>query len=68
MRLLFVAGPAPSDIYAVAPLATAARAAGHQVLMSTPKELTPVVTGVGLPTVATTTRPLRGAPPPPSPW
>ncbi|MFF4949541.1 nucleotide disphospho-sugar-binding domain-containing protein [Streptomyces chattanoogensis] len=58
MRLLFVAGPDPSDIYAVAPLATAARAAGHQVLMSTPKELTPVVTGVGLPTVATTTTPI----------
>ncbi|MFF0627923.1 nucleotide disphospho-sugar-binding domain-containing protein [Streptomyces sp. NPDC004296] len=55
MKLLFVAGPTPSNIFAIAPLATAARNAGHQVFMSAPKELTPVVTGVGLPAIAATT-------------
>ncbi|MFJ5591084.1 nucleotide disphospho-sugar-binding domain-containing protein [Streptomyces noursei] len=55
MKLLFVAGPTPSNIFALAPLATAARNAGHQVFMSAPKELTSVVTGVGLPAIAATT-------------
>ncbi|WP_399931239.1 nucleotide disphospho-sugar-binding domain-containing protein [Streptomyces kanamyceticus] len=58
MRLLFVTGPTPSNIFALAPLATAARDAGHQVLMSTVRERTSVVTGVGLPAIAATTTPL----------
>ncbi|MFM9593820.1 nucleotide disphospho-sugar-binding domain-containing protein [Streptomyces scabiei] len=58
MRLLFVAGPTPSNIFALAPLATAARDAGHQVFMSTVKERTSVVTGIGLPALAATTTPI----------
>lgn len=58
MRLLFVTGPTPSNVFALAPLALAARDAGHQVFMSTVRERTSVVTGVGLPALAATTTPL----------
>ncbi|MGV4929383.1 DUF1205 domain-containing protein [Streptomyces sp. BHT-5-2] len=58
MKMLFVAGPTPSNAFALAPLATAARDEGHQVFMSTLKERTSVVAGLGLPAIAATTSPI----------
>ncbi|MFE9176414.1 nucleotide disphospho-sugar-binding domain-containing protein [Streptomyces sp. NPDC007126] len=59
MRILFVAAGSPATVFALAPLATAARNAGHQVVMAANQDMGPVVTGVGLPAVATTDLPIR---------
>ncbi|MFG2296197.1 glycosyltransferase [Streptomyces sp. NPDC048603] len=59
MRILFVAAGSPATVFALAPLATAARNAGHQVVMAANEDMTPVITGVGLSAVATTGRPIR---------
>ncbi|MDN3262813.1 DUF1205 domain-containing protein [Streptomyces sp. CSDS2] len=58
MKMLFVAGPTPSNAFALAPLAVAARDEGHQVFMSSVKERTSAVTGIGLPAIAATSSPI----------
>lgn len=54
MKTLFIAGGSPATIFALAPLATAARNAGHQVFMASTEEMMPVVTGMGLPAISVT--------------
>ncbi|MEN8655959.1 glycosyltransferase [Streptomyces sp. 21So2-11] len=51
MKVLFLTGGSPSTVFGLTPLATAVRNAGHEVFMGTTGELTPYVTGVGLPAV-----------------
>ncbi|MFJ9526382.1 nucleotide disphospho-sugar-binding domain-containing protein [Streptomyces cyaneofuscatus] len=51
MRILFLAGGSPATVFAFAPLATAARNAGHEVFVATIEENVPFVEGVGLPPV-----------------
>ncbi|RSN55632.1 MULTISPECIES: glycosyltransferase [Actinomadura] len=55
MKVIILAGVAPSTIFTHAPLATALRNAGHQVMVtSSIEEMIPVITGVGLPAVPVT--------------
>jgi glycosyltransferase len=57
--MLFVAAGSPATVFALAPLATAARNAGHQVVMAANDDMVPVITASGLPGVATTDLPIR---------
>lgn len=59
MRMLFVAAGSPATVFALAPLATAARNAGHQVVMAANDDMVPVITASGLPGIATTDLPIR---------
>ncbi|MFE6778506.1 nucleotide disphospho-sugar-binding domain-containing protein [Streptomyces sp. NPDC057702] len=52
MRILFIARGNPASIFGLVPLATSARNAGHQVLMTSTRSMAPVVASVGLPGVA----------------
>ncbi|MGX9874704.1 nucleotide disphospho-sugar-binding domain-containing protein [Streptomyces cellulosae] len=57
--MLFVAAGSPATVFALAPLATAARNAGHQVVMAANDDMVPYITSSGLPGVATTDLPIR---------
>jgi UDP:flavonoid glycosyltransferase YjiC (YdhE family) len=59
VRILFVAGGSPATIFALTPLATAARNAGHQVFMASTEDMMPVVAATGLAGVPVTDRPIR---------
>ncbi|GEC03472.1 dNTP-hexose glycosyl transferase [Streptomyces spinoverrucosus] len=59
MRILFLAGGSPATIFGLAPLATAARNAGHQVFLASTEEMMPVAAGAGLPGVPVTGRSIR---------
>ncbi|WP_327296770.1 glycosyltransferase [Streptomyces sp. NBC_01197] len=59
LRMLFVAAGSPATVFALAPLATAARNAGHDVFMAATEEMMPVVVGAGLPAVSLTSRTMR---------
>ncbi|MFJ2513175.1 glycosyltransferase [Streptomyces griseoviridis] len=59
MKILFVAGGSAATVFALAPLANAARGAGHEVLMASVADIVPVTAGVGLPAVSMTSTPLR---------
>ncbi|KUO13114.1 glycosyltransferase [Streptomyces sp. DSM 15324] len=59
MRILFVAGGSAATVFALAPLATAARGAGHEVVMAAVGDIVPVVAAVGLPGVSMTSSPIR---------
>lgn len=52
MRVLFTACPAQGHIFPLVPLAWAVRAAGHEVLVAVPEQAGAIVTGAGLPMVA----------------
>ncbi|GAA0297377.1 glycosyltransferase [Streptomyces polychromogenes] len=52
MRTLFVCWAWPSHLYPMVPLAGAARAAGHEVLVACPPSLLPTALRTGLPAVA----------------
>ncbi|REE99040.1 nucleotide disphospho-sugar-binding domain-containing protein [Thermomonospora umbrina] len=54
MRILFLAGGSPATVYALIPLATAARNAGHETFMASTEAMMPVVAGFGLPAVPVT--------------
>lgn len=49
MKLLFIAGPTMSNVFALTPLALAARGRGHQVIMASPRSVAPAILGAGLP-------------------
>ncbi|MET9390157.1 glycosyltransferase [Streptomyces sp. NPDC006624] len=49
MRFLFVAGGGAAPVHASAPLVSAARTAGHEVVVAVPEENLGLVTGLGLP-------------------
>lgn len=56
MRVLFIAaGTSPAGVFALAPLATAVRNAGHDLLVASFDELTATIESVGLPPVAVVT-------------
>ncbi|WP_372410929.1 nucleotide disphospho-sugar-binding domain-containing protein [Streptomyces luteireticuli] len=59
MRILFLAGGSPATVFGLAPLATAARNAGHQVFMAATSEMMPVVNGAGLPGISVTPHSIR---------
>ncbi|WP_399931242.1 nucleotide disphospho-sugar-binding domain-containing protein [Streptomyces kanamyceticus] len=59
MRVLFVTGGGQATVFALAPLATAVRAAGHSVFMAANHEVMPAVTESALPAVPVTESPLR---------
>ncbi|MDS1270793.1 DUF1205 domain-containing protein [Lipingzhangella sp. LS1_29] len=52
MRMLFITGGSMGTVFPQAPLARAARAAGHEVLMAGPDTVTRVIADVGLPPVS----------------
>jgi glycosyltransferase len=54
MRILFLAGGSPATVFALVPLATAARNAGHETFMASTEPMLPVITGFGLPAVPVT--------------
>ena len=54
MRILFVAGSTAATVFALTPLATAARNAGHEVFMAAPEVMLPYIAGSGLPPVEIT--------------
>ncbi|MFG3409172.1 nucleotide disphospho-sugar-binding domain-containing protein [Streptomyces sp. NPDC048142] len=59
MRVLFVTGGGQATVFALAPLATAVRAAGHQVFMAANHEVMPAITASALPAVPVTESSLR---------
>ncbi|HEY3610278.1 MAG TPA: nucleotide disphospho-sugar-binding domain-containing protein [Pseudonocardiaceae bacterium] len=59
MRFLFVTGGSPATVFALTPLATAARGAGHDVVMAANEDLMPSITSVGIPAVSVTALPIR---------
>lgn len=48
MRILFIAGSSPATIFGLVPLATAARNAGHEVVMASSEGMERFITGSGL--------------------
>jgi glycosyltransferase len=58
MRMLFVAGGSAATVFALAPLATAARNAGHEVFMAANDDMTSVITSVGLPAISAGPQPI----------
>lgn len=54
MKVLVLTGGSPATVFALAPLATAARLHGHEVLVASPEEMVSFVSAVGLPTVPVT--------------
>jgi UDP:flavonoid glycosyltransferase YjiC (YdhE family) len=54
MRILFVAGSSAATVFALTPLASSARNAGHEVFMAAPEVMVPYITGSGLPAVEIT--------------
>jgi UDP:flavonoid glycosyltransferase YjiC (YdhE family) len=59
MKVLFVAGGSPATVFALAPLATATRNAGHQAFMAATDDMMPVVAGAGLPGIPVVAQPIR---------
>ncbi|MEU1013222.1 glycosyltransferase [Streptomyces sp. NPDC005890] len=59
LRMLFVAAGSPATVFALAPLATAARNAGHDVVVAATEDMVPVVVEAGLPGVPATRRSMR---------
>ncbi|MCP3759037.1 nucleotide disphospho-sugar-binding domain-containing protein [Streptomyces sp. TBY4] len=59
MKILFVTGASPATVFALVPLATAARLAGHQVLVASPEDMTSYVTSTGLPVLPVTEGTMR---------
>lgn len=59
MRLLFVTGGSPATVFAITPLATAARNAGHEVVVATNRETMEAVAGAGLAGYCVSETPIR---------
>ena len=51
MKLLFVTGGSPATVFAMTPLATSCRNAGHRILIATNRESTRAAMNAGLPTI-----------------
>lgn len=50
--LFYAAGTSPASAFAIGPLASALRTAGHEILVASFEEMAPAVLGIGLPSVA----------------
>lgn len=59
MKILFLAAGTPATVFGLAPLALAARTAGHHVFMAATREMMPVVAGTGLTAVPVAPRSMR---------
>jgi len=59
LRILFVTGGSPATVFAITPLATAARNAGHEVLVASNRETMAAIAGAGLPGVCVSEVPIR---------
>ncbi|TNY36164.1 glycosyltransferase [Thermomonospora catenispora] len=59
MRILFTVGGSQATVFGVAPLASAARNAGHEILLAADEPLLEAAEAVGLPAVRITTERLR---------
>jgi UDP:flavonoid glycosyltransferase YjiC (YdhE family) len=59
MKILFVTTGSQATFYAIAPLATAARNAGHEVLLATHEPWMETVEAIGIPAVCFTSEPIR---------
>ncbi|MGW1075436.1 nucleotide disphospho-sugar-binding domain-containing protein [Streptomyces sp. NPDC002537] len=59
MRILFVTGGSPATVFAITPLATAARNAGHEVLVASNRETMDAIAGAGLAGVCVSETPIR---------
>jgi glycosyltransferase len=59
MKFLFVATGSPTTFYAVAPLATAVRNAGHEVLLAAHEPWMETVEAIGVPAVCFSPEPIR---------
>lgn len=59
MRVLFVAGGSSATVFAIAPLATAMRNAGHQVIMAANDDLMTPITEIGIPAVSVSPLPIQ---------
>nr|ARD70898.1 glycosyltransferase [Micromonospora echinospora] len=51
MKFLFTVGGSQSTVFSIAPLATAARSAGHEILVTADEPLLETATAIGLPVV-----------------
>ncbi|MCX3062133.1 nucleotide disphospho-sugar-binding domain-containing protein [Streptomyces beihaiensis] len=58
MRILFVAAGSVATAFALTPVATAARNAGHAVIMAANDDVIPAITGVGLPAFSVSSQPI----------
>ncbi|MBB1243016.1 DUF1205 domain-containing protein [Streptomyces durbertensis] len=54
MRILFITGGGSATVFALVPLVSAARLAGHEVVVAAPEESVKVVCDLGLPAVSVT--------------
>ncbi|MER5494706.1 glycosyltransferase [Streptomyces sp. NPDC002490] len=52
MKILFVASGSPATVFALAPLATAARNAGHDVFMGAVEDMVPYIASAGIPALS----------------
>jgi UDP:flavonoid glycosyltransferase YjiC (YdhE family) len=59
MKFLFVTGGSWATVFALTPLATAVRNAGHEIFMAANEELVPAITGNGIPAVGITQASIR---------
>lgn len=59
MKFLFNAGGSQAIVFAAAPLATAARNAGHEILLATDDQLIETAEAIGMPAVSITPDPIR---------
>ncbi|GAA4009887.1 glycosyltransferase [Streptomyces marokkonensis] len=58
MKLLFIAGGSSATVFTIAPLATALRNAGHDVLVAANEPLPDIAAGIGLPSVSIVPQPV----------
>ncbi|MFC4013709.1 glycosyltransferase [Nonomuraea purpurea] len=54
MKILFVAGPTKSSVFGLAPLATAAQARGHRIILASSLEGVSAAVGIGVPAYSMT--------------
>ncbi|UQX05454.1 nucleotide disphospho-sugar-binding domain-containing protein [Streptomyces sp. RerS4] len=59
MKILFVASGSPATVFALAPLATAARNAGHEVFMGAVEDMVPYIASAGLPALSIVSSAIR---------
>jgi len=59
MRVLFVTAGSPATVFAVAPLATALRNAGHHVFMAANEHLMTPIAEAGIPAISVSPLPIQ---------
>lgn len=59
MKVLFTVGGSRASVFGAAPLATAARNAGHEILLAADEPMLDAATAIGLPAVSVSPEPIR---------